>query len=75
MEYMKIEGHSNLVRDPKTNTIVNVDSREYNEYLTRKKSLKNKDIKIESLENQLEELRGDLNEIKILLKNLSNNIK
>ena len=75
MEYMKIEGHSNLVRDPNTNTIVNVDSREYNEYLTRKKSLKNKDIKIESLENQLEELRGDLNEIKILLKNLSNNIK
>ena len=37
MTYLKVEGHSGLYRDPKTNSIVNRNKSEYNEYMSRKK--------------------------------------
>ena len=37
MTYLKVEGHSGLYRDPKTNSIVNRNNSEYNEYMSRKK--------------------------------------
>ena len=36
MEYLKVEGHSHLLRDKNTNFIVNNNMSEYQEYIARK---------------------------------------
>ena len=36
MDFLKVEGHSNLVRDKKTNSIINTNMIEYDEYIARK---------------------------------------
>lgn len=73
--YYKVKGHVDLLRDPETNSIVNKNVSEYNEYMTRKK-LKNKETeKIENLEKDLSDLKNDINEIKSLLRSLTSNTK
>jgi len=72
MKYMKIEGHSNLLRDPNTNCIINSDMSEYQNYLSRKE-LKNKESeKMQNLEQDVASMKSDLNEIKSLLRSLLN---
>ena len=68
----KVEGHSDLARDPKTNSIVNVNSTDYEQYIARR-SIKNDEVqKSEKVEQQLANLKGEINEIKSLLKELVN---
>tara|TARA_B100001250_G_C19795768_1_gene788646 strand:- start:1413 stop:1625 length:213 start_codon:yes stop_codon:yes gene_type:complete len=63
---IKVEGHSNLYRDEKTGAIVNTDSMAYNQYV---KSLDHRD----SQKKELNEMKKDIEEIKLLLKNLAMN--
>ena len=68
----KVEGHSDLARDPKTNSIVNVNSTDYEQYIARR-SIKNEEVqKSENVEQELADLKGEINEIKSLLKELVN---
>ena len=68
----KLEGHSDLARDPKTNSIVNVNSTDYEQYIARR-SVKNEEVqKSENVEQELANLKGEINEIKSLLKELVN---
>ena len=68
----KLEGHSDLARDPKTNSIVNVNSTDYEQYIARR-SVKNEEVqKSENVEQELADLKGEINEIKSLLKELVN---
>ena len=68
----KLEGHSDLARDPKTNSIVNVNSTDYEQYVARR-SVKNEEVqKSENVEQELADLKGEINEIKSLLKELVN---
>ena len=68
----KLEGHSDLARDPKTNSIVNVNSTDYEQYIARR-SVKNEEIhKSENVEQELANLKSEMNEIKSLLKELVN---
>ena len=68
----KVEGHSDLARDPKTNSIVNVNSTDYEQYVARR-SVKNEEVqKSENVEQELADLKGEINEIKSLLKELVN---
>ena len=70
--YIKVSGYSGLVRDPKTNSIINVNSSEYQEYM-HKRQLKNEESKkIQNLESDLNNIKSDIEEIKNLLKGLSN---
>lgn len=74
-EYHRVKGHDDLIRDPNTNSIINTNVSEYNNYLTRRK-LKNKETeKIENLEKDLSDLKNDIDEIKSLLRSLSSNTK
>ena len=74
-EYHRVKGHDDLRRDPKTNSIINTNVSEYNQYVTRRK-LKNKENeKIENLEKDLSDLKNDIDEIKSLLRSLSSNTK
>ena len=72
MNLIPVEGERNLARDMRTNAIINTNEQEYNAYLARKTSVTNEKQRIENLENQISEVKDDLNEIKILLRRLSN---
>tara|TARA_Y100000768_G_C23510490_1_gene465699 strand:- start:3 stop:215 length:213 start_codon:yes stop_codon:yes gene_type:complete len=69
---MKVEGHNNLVRENDSNAIVNTDLSEYNNYLSLRSKRKQKSERIDNMENELKSLKDDINEIKTLLKALSN---
>jgi hypothetical protein len=70
MSYIKVKGHDHLIRDPKTNSIININNMEYNEYIARKESKIKDTEKINNLESDINNIKGDINEIKSLLKNL-----
>jgi hypothetical protein len=75
MDFLKVEGHSSLVRDRETNSIINTNMSEYNDYIARK-SVKNEEKqKIQKLEDELASIRGDLDVIKNLLRGISNGSK
>jgi len=38
MDYIKVKGHDHLIRDTKTNSIINTNVSEYNEYISRRDS-------------------------------------
>ncbi|MAJ22304.1 MAG: hypothetical protein CMI75_00775 [Candidatus Pelagibacter sp.] len=69
---MKVEGHPNLIRDENSNAIVNTDSSEYTNYLSLRARKKHGGDRIDNMENDLKSLKDDINEIKSLLRALSN---
>jgi hypothetical protein len=75
MDFIKVKGHDHLIRDPKTNSIINTNMSEYKEYLSRRDSKLEENQKIQNLERDLDSIRGDLDEIKFLLRNLTNGSK
>ena len=70
MEYAKVEGHSYLLRDSKTNSIINTNMVEYQEYLNRRNVKADENQKIQHLESDVANIKDDLSEIKSLLKEL-----
>lgn len=75
MKYLKVEGHSNLVRDPKTNSIINNNTMEYNQYLRMKKIKEEENQKVQNIEKDVANMKEDINEIKSLLRSLVNGPK
>jgi phage-related protein len=71
MKKIKIKDEFNLFRDSSTNAIVNTDMQSYNNYLSSKKTKEEESKKIQNIENEITSIKGDLNEIKDLLRNLS----
>ena len=68
----KVDGHSNLIRDENTNAILNTNSVEYNNYLSLRAKKRHGSERIDNMENDLKSLKDDINEIKTLLRALSN---
>jgi len=62
---IRVEGYKNLYRDEKSGAIVNCDTTSYNQYVN---SLNYKDLQ----KQELDRMREDIDEIKILLKELLN---
>jgi len=75
MHYLKIEGHNELLRDPITNSIVNTDMTEYQQYITRRNVKNEENQKVQNLEEDVASMKEDLNEIKSLLRSLVNGSK
>jgi hypothetical protein len=75
MAHLKVEGHSNLVRDEDTKAILNTNMSDYNQYMKLKSIKENDTKKIEALENNIDNIKNDLEEIKSLLGNLLNGSK
>jgi hypothetical protein len=73
--YLKVEGHNNLLRDPNTNSIVNTNMSEYEQYLARRKSKTEENQKVQNLEGELATMKEDIDEIKFLLRSLINGSK
>jgi len=72
MENIKVKGHDYLLRDPRTNAIINTNKSEYNEYITQRNSKEKEQQKIHNLESDFANMKNDLNEIKSLLRSLIN---
>jgi len=67
MEYTKVEGHMNLVRDEETKAVINVNMNDYQKYIDQKTIKQNEIQKIKSLEHEVANIKSDMNEIKSLL--------
>lgn len=70
MKEIKVDGHPDLIRDSSSKAIVNKNISEYENYKKlsmRRESEKNR---INSIETDLSSLKGEINEIKTLLKQL-----
>ena len=65
-----MEGHKDLARDPETGAIVNVNTLEYTQYLSRCEVKTEKNQKVQTMEQDLANVKSELNEIKSLLKEL-----
>jgi len=65
-----MKGHKDLARDPETNAIINVNNLEYTQYLSRREVKIEKNEKVETMEEDLANVKSELNEIKSLLKEL-----
>ena len=70
MELVKVKNHENLSRDPFTNGIVNTNKSQYDEYIARRESAEKEQEKSSNMEEDLANLKGEINEIKSLLKEL-----
>jgi hypothetical protein len=62
---IQVEGHKNLYRDDKTGAIINCDQQGYVNYISQKKER-------EKLKNDVQNLKSELSEIKLLLKEIIN---
>ena len=70
MDFYDVDGHKDLARDPETNAVVNVNTLEYTQYLSRREVKSEKNDKIQNIEDDFANMKSELNEIKSLLKEL-----
>ena len=72
MEYHGVTGHSDLLRDSQNNSIVNIDSNGYDQYVMKRKARNQKNLKVQTIEEEVANIKKDINEIKSLLKEILN---
>ena len=68
----KVEGHTNLVRDLKSQAIINTDSDAYARYMARKRVQKQKNDELREVIRYVNELKIEMRAIKEQLIELSN---
>ena len=61
--YIKVEGHPNLVRDKNSGVILNINKSEINANRIRKEKQREKDNEIEQLKNDVSEIKSMLNKL------------
>ena len=75
MEKYTVKGHSDLARDPRNGSVINVNKTEYEQYLARREVKSEKNQKVQNLEDELANMKNDIDEIKFLLKEFINGSK
>ena len=68
--YLKVEGHTSLVRDTYSNGIVNTNVSEYQIYMQRVKNREKQGDQIRNAVKEINTLKTELREIKNLIKEL-----
>ena len=68
----KVEGHANLVRDLKSQAIINTDSDAYARYMARKRKQKVQNDELRNVIRDVNELKIEMKAIKEQLIELSN---
>ena len=69
---VKVQGHPHLVRDLKSQAIINTDSAAYARYMARKAKQKVKDDEVRKVIRDVNELKNEMREIKNLLVEMKN---
>lgn len=72
MNYSRVEGYTHLIRDEKTNSIINTNMSEYQEYISRRNAKNEENQKVQNIEEDLSNIKNDIDEIKTLLRSLVN---
>ncbi len=67
-EYIRVKDNNTLLRDQKSNAIVNDSKQEYEKYMLLKKQKEKETNRVENLESEVNDIKNDLGEIKSLLK-------
>ena len=70
MSIAKVKGHTHLVRDLKSQAIINTDSDAYARYMARKAKQSRKDDEMREVVREVNSLKGEMREIKNLLKEI-----
>ena len=68
--FLKVEGHSYLVRDTMSNAIVNTDKKGYEQYMTLKRARGREKDRVTALEDEIQGLKSDLGDIKSMLRQI-----
>ena len=68
MTIAKVKGHSHLIRDLKSQAIINTDSDAYARYMARKAKQSKKDDEMRKVVREVNEIKSEMFEIKDLLK-------
>lgn len=67
-EYLRVKDNNTLLRDQKSNAIVNDSKQEYEKYMLLKKQKQKETNRVDNLESEVNDIKNDLGEIKNLLK-------
>ena len=68
MSIIKVKGHTHLVRDLKSQAIINTDSDAYARYMARKAKQSKKEDEMRKVVREVNEIKTEMFEIKNLLK-------
>ena len=68
MSTIKVKGHTHLVRDLKSQAIINTDSDAYARYMARKAKQSKKDDEMRKVVREVNEIKTEMFEIKNLIK-------
>ena len=74
MEKLIVDGHPNLYRDCNSGAIVNNNSVEFNNYMKSYKTRQQNSARIDTIENDLQGLKFEIDEIKQLLITLNSKL-
>ena len=69
-DFVPVEGNSGLFRDSDSTAIVNRDKKAYLAYMQRKKVMENKNSELDQMKEDLDNVKGEIGEIKDLLSTL-----
>ena len=69
-EFMKVDGHSNLIRDVKSNAIINSNKSDYQLYMQRVKVREKQSDELRGAVKEINNLKNDIREIKELIKEI-----
>ena len=69
---VKVQGHTHLVRDLKSQAIINTDSNAYARYMARKAKQSKKDDEMRDVIRDVNELKNEMRDIKNLLIEMKN---
>ena len=67
-DYIKVKDNNALLRDQKSNAIVNDSKYEYEKYMRLKKQKEEEVKRVDKMETEIDDIKNDVNEIKNLLK-------
>jgi len=70
--YSKVEGHPDLIRDNSTNAILNTNQNAYEAYLKMTELKQEEKKKVEFIERDLDTIKEEINQDKVLLQELLN---
>jgi hypothetical protein len=69
---VKVEGYDDLLKDPETGVVVNVNKSAYDQHMAKKRLQTQVQKQIDSQANEIQEIKSQLGDIKNLLTQLLN---
>ena len=70
MKKVKVDGHTNLIKDCETGAILSVNSNEYENYIHLKNSKERESKKMDYMYSEISNLKKEVSEIKEILRGI-----